>query len=518
MYDLLITDGRVVDGSGNAWYRADIGITGDTIAAIGRLRGEPARRTIQADGLVVCPGFIDMHCHSDIVWLAQPDALPKVRQGVTTDVIGQCGMSYAPASRENMAYWRDYLAAAVGDLHLDYAWTTVGEFLDRFGRGVGLNMAFLVPHGNVRMEVLGLEKRPASDDELAQMCALVERGMREGAFGLSTGLMYKPSMYADTRELIELSRTVARLGGLYATHMRQYVLGVEDSFEEVCTISRQSGAPAHISHFNTTFEIGSRLMDGARLDGLDITYDLYPYNAGCSLLAAYLPDWVHEGTTEEAIERLRKPEHRQRLRADMDAGRLKRGTVDKVYLTDLGQPQNKLYRGMSLRAAAETARKAIGEFLADLLIDERFALTAIAEHTHRTEVDVERLLQRREQMVGSDGVMIGEHPHPRGYGTFPRILGVYVRERRVLELEEAVRKMTWAPASRLGLKDRGLLLEGWKADITCFDPDTVIDRATYEQGKQPPEGIPYVIVNGEIVVGDGKGTGSLSGKALRSNI
>ena len=515
MYDLLITGGRVVDGSGRPWFHADIGVTGDTIMDIGRLRGSRARRTIAADGLVVCPGFIDMHVHSEIYLLAQPDAEARIRQGVTTDVIGQCGMSYAPASPQNMPFWREYLAAAIGTPDLDCDWASVGEFLDRFKRGVGVNVAYLLPHGNVRMEIMGLEQRPATADELERMKALVTRGMSEGAFGLSSGLMYKPSMYGDVDELSALSQVVAGYGGLYASHMRQYVHGVEESFEEVCAISRRSGAPAHISHFNTTAELGGRLLDAARAEGLDITYDLYPYNAGCTLLGAYLPDWVHAGTTDEAVERLQQPENRARLRAELEAGGLKRGSVDRVYLTDLAQPQNKAYQGKSLQDAAALAGKPVGEFVADLLVEERFTVTAIADHTHRAEADVEKLLQRREQMAGSDGIMIGEHPHPRGFGAFPRILGVYVRERGVLELEDAIRRMTWASASRLGLTERGLLHEGWKADIVCFDADTVIDRATFAEGRRPPAGIPYVVVNGEIVIDGEQPTGALPGRALR---
>lgn len=515
MYDLLITDGHVVDGSGRSWRRADLGIRGDTIAAIGQLRGSRARRTIRADDLIVCPGFIDMHVHSELYVLTQPDAVARVRQGVTTDVIGQCGLSYAPASPQNMPFWRDYLDAVIGGADLDYDWATVGEFLDRFDRGAGVNVAYLAPHGNIRMEVLGLQQRPPNDEELERMCRLVEQAMQEGAFGLSTGLMYKPGMYADAAELAALSQVVAAHGGLYVTHMRQYVKGVEESFEEVCEISRRSGAPAHISHFNTTAELGARLLDRARANGIDLTYDLYPYNAGCTLLGAYLPDWVFEGTADEAVERMKLPANRERLRADLDAGGLKRGSVEHVFLTDLALPHNKPYQGLSLKDAAQKAGKPISDFLADILVEERFKVAAIAQHTHRTEEDVERLLQRREQMVGSDGVMIGQHPHPRGFGAFPRILGLYVRERGVLGLEEAVRKMTWASASRLGLRDRGLLLEGWKADITCFDPATVIDRATYAAGRLPPEGIEHVIVNGQLVVDAGAPTGALPGRAVR---
>ena len=514
MYDLLITGGQVVDGSGNHWRRADVAVSGGRIVAIGRLAGSLARRTISADGLVVCPGFVDMHSHSDVLWLAQPDALGKVRQGVTTELIGQDGISYAPVSPKNMPFWREYLAGIDGDFDIDWSWSSVAEFLERFDRGVSVNVAYLVPHGAVRMEVLGLENRQATPAELAQMAGLVERGMQEGAFGFSTGLFYIPAIYADTNELIELCKPVGKYHGIFVTHMRDYVEHLEEAFEETCAISLQSGAGAHISHYNTKKDAGISLLERAARRGVDLTYDSYPYLAGCTLLGCVMPLWVQEGTVSEAVERMRRPENRQRLTAEFASGAAP-FNMENIYLAGVGQPHNKRYEGLSVSQAAQLAGEPLGEFLGRLLVEERFAIPIVAQHTFRTEDDMMTLLKRREQIIGSDGVMLGGHPHPRGYGTFPRILGVYVRERGELELEEAVRKMTWAPASRIGLKTRGLLLEGWTADITCFDPQTVIDRSTYEQGNLPPEGIPYVIVAGQIVIDAGRHTGARPGRALR---
>ncbi|MGC8827430.1 MAG: N-acyl-D-amino-acid deacylase family protein, partial [Anaerolineae bacterium] len=281
MFDLIVEGGWIVDGSGNPGRWGDVGVQGDRIAAIGRLKNTPARRRLKADGLVVCPGFVDMHSHSDIFWLAQPEALPKIRQGVTTEIIGQDGISYAPVSPANMPFWREYLAGLNGDFDIGWDWSSVGEFLERLGRRVSLNLAYLVPHGAVRMEVMGLEKRTAGPAELARMAKLVEQGMREGAFGLSTGLYYVPAVYADTAELIALCQAVARHNGIFVTHMRDYGAHIEEAFEETCTVCRQTGVRTHISHFNTTAEIGCRLMDRARQERLDITYDSYPYLAGC---------------------------------------------------------------------------------------------------------------------------------------------------------------------------------------------------------------------------------------------
>ena len=513
MFDLLISGGRVVDGSGNPWHLADVGVIGDQIAAIGRVAGSRARRIIDASGLVVSPGFVDMHSHSDVLWLDQPDALGKVRQGVTTELIGQDGISYAPVSPKNMHFWREYLAGIDGDFDLDWSWSTVAEFLDRFDESVSVNIAYLVPHGAVRMEVLGLEDRQGTNEELVQMAALVEQGMKDGAYGLSTGLFYIPAVYANTRELVELCRPVVRYNGIYVTHMRDYGEMFAEAFEETCIISQESGAPAHISHYNTTAAIGVPLIEDARRRGIDITYDTYPYLAGCTLLGCVLPLWVQEGTVGEAVERMSRPETRQRLSAELDGDHS--FSMEHIYIAGVNKESNKKYEGLNVEAAAQLAGKPRSEFLGELLVEERFAIPIIALHASRTEEDMRTLLKRREQIIGSDGVMLGGHPHPRGYGTFARILGAYVREEKVLELEEAVRKMTWAAAGRIGLKDRGLLLEGWKADITCFDPETVIDKATYEQGNQAPEGIPYVIVNGQTVIDEGEHIGAHPGRTLR---
>jgi N-acyl-D-amino-acid deacylase len=513
MFDLLISGGRVVDGSTNAWYLADVGVVGDRIAAIGRLAGSPARRAIDARGLVVCPGFVDMHSHSDVLWLDQRDALAKVRQGVTTELIGQDGISYAPVSPENMPFWREYLAGINGDFDIGWDWSSVSEFLDRFDEGVSVNVAYLIPHGAVRMEVLGLEDRQASPEELARMAALVEQGMLDGAYGLSTGLFYIPAIYANTEEMIEICKPVGKYSGIYVTHMRDYGARIAEAFEETCVISRESGAAAHISHFNTREEIGAPLVDDARRRGIDLTYDTYPYLAGCTLLGCVMPLWVQEGTVGDAVERLKQPENRARLTAELDSGH--QFHMEHIFIAGVNREGNKRYEGLNVEEAARLSGKSKGEFLGDLLVEERFAVPIVAQHATRTEADMRALLKRREQIVGSDGVMLGGHPHPRGYGAFARILGVYVRQEGVLALEEAVHKMTWAAAGRIGLKDRGLLLEGWKADIACFDPDTVIDRATYEQGNQAPEGIPYVIVNGQVVIDEGAHTGARPGRALR---
>jgi len=514
VFDLLIVGGRLVDGTGNPWYRADIAVRDGQIVAIGHLRGALARRTINADGLVVSPGFIDVHVHSDVMLLAEPEHEGQVRQGVTTELLGQDGMSYAPVSPETLPFWREYLAGVGGAPDIDWSWQTVGEYLARFDRQVAVNVAYLIPHGNVRYEVMRMEQRPPTPEELARMQSLVAQGMADGAVGLSTGLFYVPGVYANTDELIALCRPVAEAGGVYVTHMRDYGAHYRESLAEVFTIGREAHLPVHISHLNLRAE-ALPLIDQAREAGIEVTFDTYPYLAGCTLLVALLPTWVQEGGIRATVARLRQPEVRARLRQTVEAPTAR---WDLVTIAVVTKPEHQPYGGMTIPDAARLARQDLTDFIADLLVSENLAVTIIAHHAYRTEEDMRAILRHRAQMVGTDGVLLGTHPHPRGFGTYPRLLGRYVREEEVLELEECVRKMTSLPAQLIGLQGRGLLREGFAADIVCFDPNVVIDRATYEEGRRPPDGIPYVMVNGVLVVDGEKHTGALPGRSLKPRL
>ena len=528
MLDLLIAGGRVIDGAGNPWFRADVGVRDGRIAAVGRLRGHAAARTIDATDLVVCPGFVDMHTHSDLQLLANPPHEAKVHQGVTLDVLGQDGLSYAPVtSDEVLAQLRRQLAGWNDDPPgFDWSWRTVGEYLDRLDGGIAINAAYLVPHGTVRMCAMGLDDRAPTAEELARMKTLVAEGLDEGAVGLSSGLTYAPGMYADDDELVALCEVVAERGGYYTPHHRNYGLHALRAYADCFEIARRAGVPLHLAHAHLGFEVNRgrapellELIDRARADGIDVTLDTYPYLAGATYLHAFLPGWMHAGGAERTLERLRDPSVRERVRIEVE----EEGSdgfhdipIDWSIIVVGGarRPENERWIGSTVAAAAEAAAKRPIDFVCDLLVEEELGVPSIAHIGN--EENVRTIMTHPAHTAGSDGILVGDRPHPRSWGTFPRYLAVYVRELGILSWEQAIRKMTSLPAQRLGFADRGLLRPGMAADVVCFDPETVRDTATYEEPRRVPEGIPYVIVNGRPVVDEGSHTGDLPGRALRS--
>lgn len=511
-FDLLILGGRAIDGSSNPWFYADIGVCGEKISEVGRLRGSSASKVIDATGKVVAPGFIDVHSHSDIYLIANPLAEPKTRQGVTTEVLGQDGLSVAPLTAESGGELRRYLAGLLGDYPASWTWRSVGEYLEQLEEArPSVNAATYVGHGSVRAAVMGFERRAPSSEELEEMKELVARSMREGAFGLSTGLIYPPSCYADIEEIAALCKVAAGLGGYYVTHLRNEADALLEAVEEAFEIGRRSGAPVHISHHKAA---GRRnwgrvrdslaMIDRARDEGMDVTCDQYPYVAGSTMLSSILPSWAHEGGTERMLHRLRDPDARSRMKAEME--------FDPQSIMVTYCRHRKQFEGKRLAKIAEEAGKDPAEAALDLLLEEEAAVSMAV--FNMSEDDVEMVMRHPAVMVGTDGLLAGR-PHPRAYGTYPRILGRYVREQGVLRLEEAIRKMTSLPAQRLGLRDRGLLRKGYFADIVIFDPETVLDRATFEDPLQYPVGVESVIVNGEVTVENGAPTGVRSGIVLR---
>ena len=523
VFDLAIVNGRIIDGTGNPWYRGNLWISGDTIAAIGGPKGE-ADRVIDAHGMVVAPGFIDIHSHSDYTILREPQAESKVRQGVTTEVVGNCGNSAAPMSEELEDYRRRYMAAMMGDDQV-YTWETMADYMGLVERiGVAFNVATLVGHGTLRQNIVRNEDREPTDGEMAEMARFLRESMEAGAWGLSTGLIYPPSVYAGTDELVALTRVAAEYGGLYSTHIRGEGDTLIEAVREAIEIGRRAGAKVQVSHFKAC---GSknwgktadtlRMVEEARAGGVDITFDQYPYTASSTGLASILPRWVQEGGTDKLIERLKDPQVRDRIRAEPteemeDWGRL-------VVVQAANSPG---YEGLSLREIASREGREPVDSVCDLLIRES-AQVMIVLH-EMVEEDVVRVMRSPLGTVGSDGRAVSpggvfgrSMVHPRFYGTFPRVLGKYVRE-GVLSLPEAVRKMSGANAQRLGLPYRGLVREGFKADLVVFDPDTVNDEATYTEPHRYPSGIPYVIVNGVPVVENGEHTGALPGRVLRKTL
>jgi len=517
MFDLILQGGRVVDGSGSPWYCGDVGIKGDRIAAIGKLEPSQANRIIDATGLVVCPGFIDVHTHSDIMILANPRHEVKVMQGVTTDLLGLDGLSYAPLSPDNLLMMRRYLSGLNGNPDIAWDWSSVGEFLARFDRKVAINVAYLVPHNALRLETMGFVDRTAISEEMAGMQDLMAQGMREGAVGFSTGLDYFPCRYANEEELIKICETVAEFDGVSIWHVRKNDLGLIESIKEVLRIAEKTGVKTHFSHFSVSYPTSPgtsvemlSLIDEARAKGIDVTFDSYPYIAQSTLLLAFLPRWVHEGGPEAILDRLSQTETRQRICSEIGALNV---PWDKVILTCVPSAKNSVYVGQTILGAAETAGNEVAQFVCDLLRDEELAVGHLS--LLGNEEDVQRIMKHPCHMSGSDGILVGDRPNPRAWGTFPRYIARYSRELGVLSLEEVIRHIATAPAQRLGLHDRGLIKEGLAADLVVFNPETIADKATFENPKQYPVGIDYVLVNGAVVVDKGKHTGALKGRALR---
>jgi len=523
--DVLVRGGRVIDGAGNPWYRADVGIAGDRIAAVGRLGDDEAARTIDADGLFVCPGFVDMHTHSDLRLLAEPMHEAKVHQGVTLEVLGQDGLSYAPVTDAVLEQLRSQLAGWNGDPPgFDWSWRGVGEYLDRLDRGIAVNAAYLVPHGTLRMVAMGLDDRPPTEPELREMESLLAEGLEQGAVGLSSGLTYAPGMFADDDELVALCDVVARYGGFYCPHHRNYGSHAIEAYGACLEIARRSGCALHLAHAHLGFEVNRgkapellAMIDGARADGVDVTLDTYPYLAGSTYLHAYLPGWVHAGGPPAILERLRDPGLRERLRVELEVEGCDghHGVpIDWSLVVIAGTRDHPQLVGKSVADAAVEGGVRPIDFCCDLLVADELGVS-ILDHIGNEE-NVRTIMAHPAHTAGSDGILVGDRPHPRSYGTFPRYFAVYVRELGILTWEQAVRKMTSLPCQRLGFRDRGLLRPGMAADVVCIDPERVRDTATYEKPRQLPEGIPYVIVNGRLVVDGGRHTGELAGRALRA--
>ena len=519
MYDLIIKNGRVMDGTGNPWRWADVAVKGGVIAKVGSQLGD-AERVLDAEGQVAAPGFIDIHSHSDIPILVDPRGLSKIHQGVTTEVVGQCGNSAAPMNESVKEYREKYARGMVPD-DFTFDWTSMKDYMDRIDRqGAALNIAPVVGHGTVRGNVMGYDNRPPTQEELTEMKRLVAEAMKDGAWGMSTGLIYPPSVYAETPEIVELAKVVAEHRGVYFSHIRGEGATLLDAVKEACEIGHKSNTPVQIAHFKASgrpfwgkTRESLKLVEEYRGRGVDVTFDQYPYTASSTGLTAMLPHWMHEGGAEQMLKQLQDEETRSRLRNELNFHL----NWDEILVTKA--KNNPRYTGKYLNEVAEMMGKDPYDTLFDLLVMEDTQVPAVMFGIN--EEDVQRVMKSPYGMVGSDGsavcpegVWADSRPHPRLYGTFPRVLGKYVRE-GVLPLQEAVRKMTGAPASRLGFTDRGLIREGYKADITVFDPAEVKDEATFTDPQRYASGIAYVLVNGVPVIDRGKFTGALPGKVLR---
>lgn len=525
--DLVIAGGTVYDGTGGPPFEADVGISGGAIRSIGRIPASRAEAVIRAEGLAVSPGFIDVHDHTAEGLLVNPRAESAVRQGVTTLVSGNCGDSPFPLTDDAFAKMRDAVKEEYG---LDATWRDIRGFLARLERsGVALNYATFVGHGTVRAAAMGFGNRAASAAELERMKALVAEAMAGGALGLSSGLEYTPGSFASTEELIELCRVAARRGGVYATHMRDEEEGILEAVDEAFRIARESPIRLQISHLKVGYAVNWHKFDDllarlerARTAGIAFRCDRYPYIAWATSLGLFFPLWSREGTTEDFIGRLREASLQDRLRAAIAAKEKELGSWDKVLISSVATDKNRPLEGMNILEAAVRAGKGPYEFIRDLLVEETGRVGMITFGMSEDHLKV--LLAHPFVGVGSDGEAVAPYgplaegkPHPRFYGTFPRVLGKYVREDKVAPLEEMIRKMTAMPAAHLGFVRRGMLKVGWAADVCVFDPARIADRATFAEPAAYPVGVAKVIVNGQVVVDGDRHTGRLPGKVLRKN-
>lgn len=497
-FDLVIINARIVDGTGNPWFRGDIGIKDGRIARIGRLGTSDAQKIIDAKGQIVAPGFIDVHSHVESIY-SLPAAENFVRMGVTSLVTGNCGSST----------------------------TNVAEFLGRIKeKPLAVNLATLIAHGSVRRQAMGSEDRAPTPEELKKMEALVEQGMKDGAVGLSTGLIYVPGTYAKTEEIVALARVAGRHGGLYATHMRNEGLEVANAIRESIRIGEEAGLPVEISHFKisskkmwgqTPMTIG--LVRDARARGLMVTVDQYAYTASSTGLGARMPNWVQAGGLDEAKKRLADPATRERVKKEMRETLKRSGFKDYSFAVVASYSTDPSFNGKSITEITKQVRgKSDVKDQIDQIIEMYEAGGAGMVYHGMNEDDVQRIMREPFTMIASDsGVrQVDESmPHPRGYGNNVRVLGRYVRELKIVSLEDAIRKMTSLPAQTFGFRDRGLVREGFAADLVIFDEKTISDKSTFEQPHQYPIGISFVLVNGEPVFLDGQMSSTRPGVALR---
>ncbi|EGT3750036.1 TPA: N-acyl-D-amino-acid deacylase family protein [Clostridioides difficile] len=524
----LIKHGLIVDGNKTPAYEGDILIENEKILKISQDLNEEADKVIDAKGRVICPGFIDTHSHSDLVILVNPYNEVKIRQGITTEVLGQDGISMAPLPQEHISSWRKNLAGLDGESdEIDWKYETTENYLKMMDyNGVGLNETYLVPHGNVRMEAMGLEDRPATKEEIQKMCEITERELKAGAIGLSTGLIYIPCAYSLTEEIIEMCNVVAKYDGVFVVHQRSEADTILTSMEEIIEIGKQSGVKVHFSHFKVCGKANWKyipqvieLLEKAEKEGIRVSFDQYPYAAGSTMLGVVLPPWAHSGGTDKLIERLSDENERAKMKKDIANGIegwdnfIEFAGIDQIFVTSVKTEKNKDTIGKNLLEIGKMRGKDPLDATFDLLKEEENAVGMV--DFYGLEEHIIGFMKRDEQNVCTDGLLAGK-PHPRAYGSFPKILGRYVRELNVLTIEEAVYKMTKKAATSFSIKDRGELKEGYFADIVIFDKDTVSGCDDFINSMQYPTGIDYVIINGNCVVEEGKYNKIKAGKVLKN--
>jgi len=524
-FDLVIKDGLVYDGLGNPGLVTDIGISRDLIKYLGKISYSRGRAVLEARGLAVAPGFIDVHDHSDVQLLVNPKAESAVHQGITTTISGNCGSSPFPIADEIFEQEKDSLKKRY---EIDLTWRDIQGFFSRIEeKGIALNYGTLVGQGAIRGAAMGFNDRAPKPAELEKMKALVSENLKNGALGLSSGLEYTPGSFAQPDELVELCKIVALAGGVYATHMRDEGDALIESLMETIDVAKKSGVSVQISHLKVAYprnwgKINAAIVkiEEAKKDGVDIFCDRYPYIAGATSLDFNFPLWARQGTTEEFLSRLKDPYQDAKLRSYIAEREKKLESWDKVVISYVLTEKNRKFEGKNILEASREAGKPPYEFMRDLLIEENDQVGMVI--FMMKEENLSRILAHPLVGIGTDGEarapygLLGRgKPHPRVYGTFPRAIGKYVREEKLLKLEEMLKKMTSVPAKKFGLQKRGVVRAENIADLVIFDPDKIIDKATWKEPHQYPAGVEYVLVNGEIVIDKGSHTGKLPGKILR---
>lgn len=537
MFDIKITNGWIVDGTGDKAYKGDIGVVGEKIAAIGDLQKHESKQCIDAQGKMISPGFIDMHTHSDFSFIYDAKANSHLYNGVTTDVISNCGIGPAPITEEQKETLIAYLGTRlVGSIpvELTLPWNTLKEYLDTFTtQKPCINIAPLVAQGAIRIAVMGLAKGDASLEQLDIMRRLTREAMEDGALGLSTGLVYMPGEYTSKEEVAELCKVIKPYGGVYCTHMRTESDGILEAIDEALWIGKEAGVPVEISHLKLLSQqmLGKTqvVLDRfaqAEADGVEVNFDLYPYTAGLTSLAACLPPWLFEGGVDKLLERIQDEQVRVRIGREIDEGIpgwqnfvKSAGGWQKFYVSSISRQEHKHYEGKFITEIAEAEGKTPLDAACDLLLAENGRVQM--NYYAMDEEDVMTFLKHPKGSIGSDtmslnteGVLNFGKPHPRGFGTHARFLGRYVRDKQILSFEEGIRKMTSLPAQKLHMNSRGLLKPGYFADIVIFDPEQIRDLATYDVPQQYSTGIEYVLVNGQIALQEGKQTGVCAGQVV----
>jgi N-acyl-D-amino-acid deacylase len=523
----LLKNGFIVDGTLKDGFHGDLLINGERIEQIGKSLDVEADRIIDCTGKIVSPGFIDTHSHSDLKILENPYNEVKIRQGITTEVLGQDGISMAPLPKQHIEAWKKNIAGLDGVSEtIDWEYETTDGYLKQMENGgVGLNQSYLIPHGNVRMEAMGLEGRAATDEEIQKMCEIMEREMQAGGYGLSTGLIYIPCAYSMTEEIIEMCKVVAKYDGVFVVHQRSEADTILDSMEEIIRIGKESGVKVHFSHFKVCGKNNWKyldpmleLLDKCKAEGITVSFDQYPYAAGSTMLGVILPPWAHAGGTNKLLERLAQEDMRQAMIKDIENGIpgwdnfIEFAGADQIFVTSVKNEKNQDLVGKNLEEIGQIRGKDTYNAVFDLLLEEENAVGMV--DFYGLEEHIIKIMQRKEHNVCTDGLLSGK-PHPRAYGSFPRILGRFVRELGVLTWEEAVNKMSYKAAQALGIKDRGALEVGKYADVVVFNPETVTDKGDYINPIQYPEGIDYVLVNGNVVLENDQYNKVIAGKVLR---